>query len=86
MPANRNSNADNNFLGNIFSFHILIRRTCEVDKMGENSSFIFTCYVKTIPVYSFKLVWVVLHPSVKDFFKTIYLQVQNNDVLFIESF
>ena len=32
------------------------------------------------------LVWVVLHPSVKEFFKTTYKQQQNNDVLFIESF
>ena len=39
--------------------------------MGENSSFIFTGYFKTVPVYDFKLVWVVLHLSVKDFFKTI---------------
>ena len=33
--------------------------------MGENSSFIFTCYVKTVKVYDFKLVWVVLDPSVQ---------------------
>ena len=30
--------------------------TCEVNTMGENSSFIFTCYVKTVPVYDFRLV------------------------------
>ena len=54
--------------------------------MGENNSFSFTCYVKTVPVYHFKAVWVVLYPSVKEFFKTIYLQDQNNRVLFIESF
>ena len=29
---------------------------------------IFTCYVKTVPVYDFKLIWIVLHPSVKEFF------------------
>ena len=45
------------------------QRTCEVNRMGENSSFIFTCYVKNVPVYDFKLVRVVLHPSVKDFFR-----------------
>ena len=54
--------------------------------MGENSSFIFTGYVKTVPVYDSKLVWVVLHLSVQEFFKTIYQQEQNNDVMFIESF
>ena len=47
-------------------------RTCEVNRMGENSSFIFTCYVKTVSIYDFKLVLVVLHPPVKEFFKTIY--------------
>ena len=26
----------------------------------KNSSFIFICYVKTVPVYDFKLVWVRL--------------------------
>ena len=36
----------------------MARRTCKVDRMGENSSFIFTGYVKTVPVYDFKLVWV----------------------------
>ena len=46
--------------------------------MGNNSSFIFTCYVKTVPVYD--LVWVVLHSSVKEFFKMIYWQEKNNDV------
>ena len=46
--------------------------TCEVKRMGENSSFIFICYVKTVPVYDFVLVCVVLYPSVKEFFKTIY--------------
>ena len=30
---------------------------------------IFTCYIKTVPVYDFKLVWVVLHLPVKNFSK-----------------
>ena len=46
--------------------------TCEVNRMGENGSFILTCYIKAVPVYDFKLVWVVLHLPVKEFFKTIY--------------
>ena len=29
----------------------------------------FICYVKTVPVDDLKLVLVVLHPSVKEFFK-----------------
>ena len=61
-------------------------RTCEVNRIGESSSIIFTCSVKTVPVYDFKLVWVVLHKSVKEYFKTIYQQEQTNDVLFMESF
>ena len=36
--------------------------------------------------YDFKLVWLVLHPSLKEFIEAIYWQEQNNDVLFIESF
>ena len=47
-------------------------RACEVNGMGENGSFILTCYIKTVSVYDFKLVWVVLHLPVKEFFKTIY--------------
>ena len=60
--------------------------TCEVNTMGEDSSFTFTRYVKTFPVDNFKLVWVVLHRTVKEFFKTICQQEQNYDVLFVESF
>ena len=29
-------------------------------------------FIHTVPVYNFKLVWVVLNPSVKNFLKTIY--------------
>ena len=43
---------------------------------------VFSCYIKTVPVYDFKRVWVVLHLPVKEFFKTIYQQEENNDVLF----
>ena len=50
----------------------ILYRTRKVDTMDENSSFIFTYYVKTVPVYDFKLIWEVLHPSVKEVFKTIY--------------
>ena len=47
---------------------------------------LFLRYVKTVSAYNFKLVWVVLHPSFKEFCKTIHWQEQNNDVLFIEPF
>ena len=46
----------------VFDCHL--QRTCEVNRMGENSSFIFTCYVKTVPVYDFKLVWIVLKNAI----------------------
>ena len=39
--------------------------------MGENSSFTSTCFVKTVPVYDFKLVWVVLRLSVKELYFVI---------------
>ena len=54
--------------------------------MSKNNSSILIFYVKTVPIYTFKLVWVVLHSSVKEVFKTTYKQEQNNDILFIESF
>ena len=47
----------------------MMKRTYEINGMGENNSFIFTCYVETVSVYDFKFVWVVLHLSVKDFFQ-----------------
>ena len=37
-------------------------------------------------VYDLKLVCVFLHLSVKEVFKTIYLQEQNNNISFIEWF
>ena len=46
------------------------QRTCEGDAAGENSSFIFTACVKSVSRYQFKLVYVVLHMSVKEFFET----------------
>ena len=33
------------------SLRDVCKRTCEVNRMGENSSFILKCYVKTVPVY-----------------------------------
>ena len=36
----------------------------------ENSSFIFTICIKSVPLYHFKLGYVVLHMAVKEFFQT----------------
>ena len=60
--------------------------SCKGPVMGENSSLTFTCYVKTVPVYDFKPVWVVPHPSVKELFQNDQKREQNDDILFIESF
>ena len=48
----------------------LKERTCEANPAGENSSFIFTVCVKSVPLYHFKLAYVVLHMAVKEFFET----------------
>ena len=37
--------------------------------MGENSSFIFTVCVKSVPRYPFELAYVVLQMAVKEFFE-----------------
>ena len=41
------------------------KRICEADVAGDNSSFIFTVYVKCVPLYHFKLAYEVLHLAVK---------------------
>ena len=40
-------------------------------ELGKNSSIIFTFQVKTVSLYGFMLVLVVLNMIVKEFFKTI---------------
>ena len=47
-----------------------LQRTCEANAADENSSFIFTVCVKSVPLYHFKLAYVVLHIAVKEFFET----------------
>ena len=47
-----------------------LERTCEANPADENSSFIFKVGVKPVPLYHFKLVYVVLHMAVKEFFET----------------
>ena len=42
-------------------------RTCEANAAVENSSFIFTVCVKSVPRYHFKLAYVILQMAVKEF-------------------
>ena len=44
-------------------------RTCEANVAGENSSFIFTVCVKSVPLYHLKLAYLVLHMAAKQFFE-----------------
>ena len=44
------------------------KKTCKANPAGENSSVIFTVCVKSVPLYHFKLAYVVLHMAVKRFF------------------
>ena len=46
--------------------------TCEANAAGENSSFIFTVCVKSVPLYHFKLAHLVLHMAVKEFLKPTF--------------
>ena len=46
------------------------QRTCEANPAGENSSFIFAVCVKSVPLYHFKLAYIVLPMAVKEFFET----------------
>ena len=52
-------------------------RTCEANQAGENSSFIFTVCVKAVPLYHFKLAYVVLDMTVKEFFETHFKTWRN---------
>ena len=45
-------------------------RTCEANPVGENSSFISTVCVKSVPLDHFELAYIVLHMAVKEFFET----------------
>ena len=45
------------------------KRTPETNAAGENSLFIFTVCVKYVPLYHFKLAYVIIHMAVKEFLK-----------------
>ena len=51
-------------------FDRFMKRTCQADQAGENSSFIFTVCVKSVPRYHFKLAYVILQMDFKEFFET----------------
>ena len=51
---------------------ISVQKTGEADRAGENSSFIFTVCIKSVPFYHFKLACVLLHMAVKKFFGTTF--------------
>ena len=55
---------------NGIQLYIVNLRTCEVNPVGENRSFIFTVYVKSVSLYHFKLAYIMLHMAVKEFFET----------------
>ena len=44
--------------------------TCQANQAGENSSFIFTVCVRSVPRYRLKLAYVILQMAVKEFLKT----------------
>ena len=48
----------------------LYKRACEANAAEENSSLIFTVCVKSVPLYHFRLVHVVLHKAMKEIFET----------------
>ena len=56
------------FSGTLIRFSI--KRTCQANQVGENSSFIFTVRVRSVPRYHFNLLYVILQMAVKEFFET----------------
>ena len=52
------------YLFKYVSGDVFNQRTCEANPAGENSLFIFTVCVKSVPLYNFKLCYVVLHRAV----------------------
>ena len=46
------------------------QRTCEANAADENSSFIFTVCVKLVPLYHFKLAYIVVYMAVEEVFET----------------
>ena len=55
---------------NVKSCEKAVKRACEANATGENSSFIFTICVISVPLDYFKLTYVGLHMDIKEFFET----------------
>ena len=53
------------------------KRACEANAAGENSLFIFTVCVISIPLYHFKLAVVLPHLAIKKFFKAHFKKWRN---------
>ena len=61
---------ENCSLGGDFRVSCHAERTCSANQAGENSSFIFTVCVKSVPRYHFELAYEILQMAVKEFFET----------------
>ena len=73
---NRDDNSEHNTRYQSLRY---LQRACEANLAGENRSFIFTVYVKSVALYHFKLTCVVLHMAVKEFFETIgYVNLESH--------
>ena len=57
-----------------------VQMTCEANPVGENSSFIFTVCVKSVPLHHFKLAYVALHMAVKECFKAMNYNSENGEI------
>ena len=51
---------------------VMVILVCEANPAGENSIFISTVCVKSVPLYHFKLAYVVLHVAVKKLSKPTF--------------
>ena len=69
---------------NFFRPEVPFKRTCEANATSENSSFIFTVCVKSVPRCHFKLAHVVLQMAVKEFFETHFQSKQCLGCLAVE--
>ena len=78
LAVRRKRDHEDEKVANDLSVSIVLKKTCEAaNPAGENSSFIFTVCVKSVPFYNFKLVYVVLHMAVKEFFEAHFQRWRN---------
>ena len=65
FPEHKFVSLENKILEQVKTKRMDLKRTCEANATVENSSFIFTVCVKSVPLYHFKLAYVVLRMAVK---------------------